>query len=221
MPLAFAAAGAAAAARMGQPLQPVSLLLTRGKHCRSDQSYTPIQASLAACFQAFSAPVAAKHTPQGLLLTADALALTAWLATPSAAALLSPMVAAAAGGSPAVLSASLLADDVAADMQCSKAFAAVLEFESSRAGAHGSGTSSALEASPRSAELRQRLVGDIAALSHSLGVQEEAALDAVQLCDQVIAAGVSVEAGLAPLYAAAMLLLCCRQCEQCWRRRCR
>jgi hypothetical protein len=208
MPLAFAAAGAAAAARMGQPLQPVSLLLTRGKHCRADQSFMPIQASLAACFQAFSAPVAARHTAQGLVLTADALALTAWLATPSAAALLSPMVAAAAGGSPAVLSASLLADDVAADMQCSKAFAAVLEFESSRAGAHG-----VLEASPRSAELRQRLVGDIAVLSHSLGVQEETALDAVQLCDQIMAAGVSMESGLAPLYAAAMLLLCCRQCE--------
>jgi hypothetical protein len=44
-------------------------------------------------------------------------------------------------------------------------------------------------------------------------VQEETALDAVQLCDQVLGAGIGLEAGLSPLYAAAMLLLCCRQCE--------
>lgn len=47
----------------------------------------------------------------------------------------------------------------------------------------------------------------------SAALQEETALDAVQLCDRVMAAGISMEAGLAPLYAAAVLLLCCRQCE--------
>lgn len=50
-------------------------------------------------------------------------------------------------------------------------------------------------------------------LMSSLGPQEETALDAVQLCDRAMASGVAMEAGLAPLYAAAMLLLCARQCE--------
>ncbi len=45
-------------------------------------------------------------------------------------------------------------------------------------------------------------------------LQEETALDAVQLCDRAMASGVAMEAGLAPLYAAAMLLLCARQCER-------
>ena len=44
-------------------------------------------------------------------------------------------------------------------------------------------------------------------------LQEETALDAVQLCDRAMASGVAMEGGLAPLYAAAMLLLCARQCE--------
>lgn len=171
MPLAFAAG---AGLGLGQVLQPVSLLLTRGKHCRGDQSYAPIQASLQNCFEAFSAPVAAKLTPQGLLLHADAFALTAWLAMPSAAALLSPLSAAAAGGgssgggsaNSATLSGALLADDVAADMQCSKAFAAVLEFEA------GHGVSGdALAASPHAASLRQALVGHIVTVAARLGVQ--------------------------------------------------
>ncbi len=175
MPLAFAA-GAGLALGLGAPLQPVSLLLTRGKHCRGDQSYTPIQAALTACFEAFSVPVAAKVTGQGLVLHADAFALTAWLATPSAAALLSPLDAAAApngsdGGASAAgaaaLSGALLADDVAADMQCSKAFAAVLEFEAG----HAMGSSDLLSSSPQAAALRQSLVSSIVALAASLGVQ--------------------------------------------------
>ncbi|KAI7837718.1 hypothetical protein COHA_008440 [Chlorella ohadii] len=215
MPLAFAA-GAGLALGLGAPLQPVSLLLTRGKHCRGDQSYTPIQAALTACFEAFSVPVAAKVTGQGLVLHADAFALTAWLATPSAAALLSPLDAAAApngrdgsasAAGAAALSGALLADDVAADMQCSKAFAAVLEFEAG----HAMGNSDLLSSSPQAAALRQSLVSSIVALAASLGVQEETALDAVQLCDRAMASGVAMEAGLAPLYAAAMLLLCARQ----------
>lgn len=172
MPLAFAA-GAGLAPHVG--LQPVSLSLTRGKHCRGDQSYAPIQASLQACFDAFSAPVAAKLTPQGgLLLHADAFALTAWLATPSAAALLSPLAAAAAGGGAsaagAQLSGALLADDVAADMQCAKAFAAVLEFEAAR-GADGGADACAQDASAHQAALRQALVGSIVAVATRLGVQ--------------------------------------------------
>ena len=35
----------------------------------------------------------------------------------------------------------------------------------------------------------------------------------MQLCDRALASGVGMEAGLAPLYAAAMLLLCARQSE--------
>lgn len=176
MPLAFAA-GAGLSLGLGVPLQPVSLLLTRGKHCRGDQSYAPIQAALTACFEAFSVPVAAKVTGQGLVLHADAFALTAWLATPSAAALLSPLDAAAAASSgrdsststagSAALSGALLADDVAADMQCSKAFAAVLEFEAS----HGMGSSDLLASSPQAAALRQSLISSIVALAASLGVQ--------------------------------------------------
>jgi hypothetical protein len=279
MPLAFAA-GAGLTLGLGAPLQPVSLLLTRGKHCRGDQSYAPIQAALAACFEAFSVPVAAKVSSQGLVLHADAFALTAWLATPSAAALLSPLDAAAAAPSgrdgsgsaagAAALSGALLADDVAADMQCSKAFAAVLEFEAS----HAMGSSDLLASSPQAAALRQSLISSIVTLAASLGVQvgdgavpgcrvgpsyeacssatlplgtdatrsrsrlprfttlhpthpclmpdplllpqEETALDAVQLCDRAMASGVAMEAGLAPLYAAAMLLLCARQCEWGW-----
>lgn len=170
MPLAFAAA--AAGTRLGAPPQPVTLLLTRGKHCRGDHSFAPVQQALAACLASFSAPVATDLRGQGLLLHADALTLTAWLATPGAAALLSPLAAAgvAAGGAgpavPPVLSAALLADDVAADMQCSKAFAAVLEFEAAHVV-----NSAALTGSPRAAALRQRLASDIVVLSHTLGVQ--------------------------------------------------
>lgn len=176
MPLAFAA-GAGLSLGLGAPLQPVSLLLTRGKHCRGDQSYAPIQAALAACFEAFSVPVAAKVTGQGLVLHADAFALTAWLATPSAAALLSPLDAAAAASTgrdsststagSVALSGALLADDVAADMQCSKAFAAVLEFEAS----HGMGSNDLLASSPQAAALRQSLISSIVTLAASLGVQ--------------------------------------------------
>lgn len=210
MPLAFAAA--AAGARLGAAPQPVTLLLTRGKHCRGDHSFAPVQQALAACLASFSAPVVAELRGQGLLLHADTLALTAWLGTPGAAALLSPLAAAgvapgaAAPAPPPVLSAALLADDVAADMQCSKAFAAVLEFEAAHLV-----SAAALTGSPRAAALRQRLASDIVVLSHTLGVQEETALDAVQLCDWALSSGVAMEAGLAPLYAAAMLLLCARR----------
>lgn len=170
MPLAFAAA--AAGTRLGAAPQPVTLLLTRGKHCRGDHSFAPVQQALSACLASFSAPIAAELRGQGLLLHADALALTAWLATPGAAALLSPLAAAgvvpggAAPAAPPVLSSALLADDVAADMQCSKAFAAVLEFEAAHVV-----DATALTGSPRAAALRQRLASDIAVLSHSLGVQ--------------------------------------------------
>ena len=182
MPLAFAAGAGLSLGGLRAPLQPVSLLLTRGKHCRGDQSYGPIQAALAACFEAFSAPVGTKVTSQGLLLHADAFALTAWLATPSAAALRSPLDAAAAPGGGrdggaagtvgAALSGALLADDVAADMQCSKAFAAVLEFEAS----HAIGGADLLASCPAAAALRQSLVSSIVALATSLGVTVRAAL---------------------------------------------
>lgn len=210
MPLAFSAGATVGGGLLGQPQHPVSLLLTRGKHCRSEQPFAPIQQALTACFSAFSAPVAVKLTGQGLVLHADGLSLTAWLSTPGASALLSPLEAAATAGSGnggTVLSAALLADDVAADMQCSKAFAAVMEHEASA----GAGAGGSALARPAAAALRQQLASDIVALSHSLNVQEETALDAVQLCDQVLGAGIGLEAGLSPLYAAAMLLLCCRQ----------
>jgi hypothetical protein len=169
MPLAFSA-GATAGGLLGQPLHPVSLLLTRGKHCRVEQPFAAIQPALAACFAAFSAPVAVQLQGQGLALQADGLSLTSWLATPSAAALLSPLEAAAApgaGSGGAVMSAALLADDVAADMQCSKAFAALMEHEG---GAALAAASDAL-ASPTTAALRQQVASDIVALSHSLDVR--------------------------------------------------
>ncbi|PSC77032.1 Pentatricopeptide repeat-containing [Micractinium conductrix] len=203
MPLAFAAA--AAGAHLGAAPHPVSLTLTRGKHCRGDHSFAPVQRSLADCFAAFSAPIAVELRGNSVSLQADALALTAWLSSPSATALLSPLDAAAPGATP-VPSAALLADDVAADMQCSKAFAAVLEFEA----AHPV-SGAALAGTTRAAALRARLAADVLSLSHTLGVQEETALDAVQLCDWVLSSGVTLEEGLAPLYAASMLLLCCRQ----------
>lgn len=161
MPLAFAAA--AAGTRLGAAPQPVTLLLTRGKHCRGDHSFAPVQQALSACFASFSAPVTAELRGQGLLLHADALALTSWLTSAGAAALLSPLGAAARGP---VLSSALLADDVAADMQCSKAFAAVLEFE----GAHAV-SGAVLAGSPRAAALRQQLASSLLILASSLGIQ--------------------------------------------------
>lgn len=175
MPLAFSAGATTGGGLPGQPLQPVSLLLTRGKHCRAEQPFAAIQPALAACLAAFSAPVAVKLTGQGLALHADGLSLTAWLSTPGAAALLSPLDAAAGGGGAAsasatpVLSAALLADDVAADMQCSKAFAAVMEHEAAHGGGGGGGDDPL--AAPAAAALRQRLASDIVTLSHSLDVQ--------------------------------------------------
>jgi hypothetical protein len=187
MPLAFSAGATAGGGLLGQPLQPVSLLLTRGKHCRSDQPFAAIQPVLAACFSAFSAPLAISQTAQGLALHADGLSLTAWLSTPGAAALLSPLgaagrssntgssgssnLASAAASAAPILSASLLADDVAADMQCSKAFAAVMEHEAR----HGCGFSGGDPlAAPAATALRQRLASDIITLSHSLDVQVRA-----------------------------------------------
>lgn len=170
MPLAFSAGATVGGGLLGQPQHPVSLLLTRGKHCRSEQPFAPIQQALTACFSAFSAPVAVKLTGQGLVLHADGLSLTAWLSTPGASALLSPLEAAATAGSGnggTVLSAALLADDVAADMQCSKAFAAVMEHEASA----GAGAGGSALARPAAAALRQQLASDIVALSHSLNVQ--------------------------------------------------
>ena len=184
----------------------LSLLLARGKHSRMDQGYTHIAACLSTMFGAFSAPLVAEVTPQGLAIHADAGAvLSTWLASSRCAALVSPMAAAA--GAP-IISAALLHEDATAERRCAPAFAAVAEFEAT----HVVLTDAFI--SPAAASLRQELVSALLSLGQGLQLAEEVVLEGVQLCDRLLnrgAAPASLEPTAVPLYASGALLACARQ----------
>lgn len=188
----------------------VSLLLTRGKHCRSAGSYDQIAAHLGALFVAVSAPLSVEIALSGALsISGDATSLGPWLASsPGAVALLSPMAAAA--GAP-VHSAALLHEDAAAQRQCGPAFAAVLEYEAS----HPPLTPDALS-SPRLAGLRQDLAAAVVGLGQALSLSDEITCEGVALCDRLLArsgeaaATAALEPSAAPLLAAGALLAAAR-----------
>lgn len=201
--------GLAAGAFGGAQPTARSLLLTKGKHAPWDHSFEAVGSFLRSMFAAYSVPVTVDLVPQGLRIQGDGQILSAWTCSPSSLALLSILdFNNSMGNLPSV--SSMIREDKSGELQCSKAFAAVRDFEARRATDFDSDKLDVLFSSKVSG-MRKEIIACLSALSNALNLREETAHDAIQLCDMLLASAHPAHLASPPETAAALLLASLRQ----------
>lgn len=187
-----------------------ALLLTKSKHAPWNHSFESVCKSLKLMFDAFSIPASASIVQKGLEIRSNAEMLPAWTVSPSGLALLSMLDIGnnSMGNLPGL--AAMIREDKSGELQCSKAFAAVRDFEARRSLHFGLEAWETLHLSGV-ASARRDFVACLSALSNALKLREEVTHDAVQLCDMMLVATPLVNLPPALESAAALLLTALRQ----------
>ena len=193
--------GLAGATAYHQPIR--TLTFTNGKFCPVDNGGENINSALIEIIEAYMIPASVSSIKKGHMVQVDARMMPSWSSAGGGYLLLG---AVDLESGPHQNISSLLKDDSNVFAQCQKAFAAVRNFEKS---VFGEQEHASLSISPTT--LRQQIIENIISFAGNLRMREEISHDAVQLCDRLLSLGSASMQPPAPVCAAGLLLLACRQ----------